>query len=126
MGHMASHNRKRSTAADAVTRAMIPNNGRAGLYPFLPGPPPAPRQHTPHGPLADLGQRVHFAIVQQWVQTLTGPFDRANSPLGDCVFGDTFLVGLEHQADLESADLLRPGFQPVYPGAFYATDAYRV
>jgi hypothetical protein len=41
--------------------------------------------------------------VQQWITTLTGPFDWADWPLGHYVFGETFHTSLEHQRNLDNA-----------------------
>jgi hypothetical protein len=76
---------------------MIPD-GRAGHYPFLPGPPQPTDEHT--APM-DLPRTLYVKIVQEWVQTLTGPFDWGNWPLDRYVFSDSFLPNLERQADLD-------------------------
>jgi hypothetical protein len=90
---------KHSTAAAGVAaRATFPQ-GRAGCDPFSPGPPPDENGVTDS---PDLQQTLYVLIVQQWAQTLTGPYDWANWPLDRYVFSDAFLGELEHQADMDS------------------------
>lgn len=75
-------------------------NRRAGRNPFSPGPPLGPTEHAAEGP-TDLPSTLYVLIVQQWVQTLTGPFDWGSWPLGHYIFSDAFLGNLERQADLD-------------------------
>jgi hypothetical protein len=50
---------------------------------------------------ADLLSTLYLLIVQQWVQTLSGPYDWGSWPLGRYVFSESFLRKLEGQADLD-------------------------
>jgi hypothetical protein len=90
---------ERSTAADAAARAMTPQ-GRAGRNPFSPGPPESSENDAPQ---ADLWQTLYVLIVNQWAQTLAGPFDWANWPLDRYVFGERFHEQLEDRNNLENA-----------------------
>jgi hypothetical protein len=74
---------------------------RAGRNPFSPGPPQEAAEQAPEAWPTDLPSTLYVLIVQQWVQTLTGPFDWANWPLGHYIFSDAFLGNLERQADLD-------------------------
>ena len=71
---------------------MIPD-GRAGRYPFSPGPP-SPSADQAMAPVR-LPQTLHVLIVQQWTETLTGPFDWADWPLDQYVFREAFYERLE-------------------------------
>ena len=93
---------KRSTAAETVAQARMPDR-RAGRYPFSPGPPLGAAKRVPKGRQTDLPRALDTLIVQRWVQTLTGPFDWANWPLGHYIFSDAFLLNLERQANLDDA-----------------------
>jgi hypothetical protein len=78
---------------------------RAGRNPFSSGPPlelaskEEPEQAAEEA--AALLSTLYFLIVQQWVQTLGGPYDWGSWPLGRYVFSETFLRNLEAQEDLE-------------------------
>lgn len=93
---------KRSTAAaGAVARATFPH-GRAGrLHPLLPGPPPQDESEATG--LPELQEALYLLITQQWVQTLTGPYDWGNWPLSRYVFGDEFLRDLRSPESIENA-----------------------
>jgi hypothetical protein len=43
---------------------------------------------------------LYIMIVQQWVNTLTDPYDRARWPLASYIFSETFLRNLDRQTDL--------------------------
>ncbi len=82
----------------AVVGTVAWADGRTGRHPFAPGPPGG--GGLP-GPL-DLSQTLYVLIVQQWVQTLEGPYDWGGWPLSHYVFSDAFLRKLEHLADLDN------------------------
>ncbi|HEY3830461.1 MAG TPA: hypothetical protein VGL57_14805 [Solirubrobacteraceae bacterium] len=86
------------TAAGTTSRAVTA--WRAGRHPFSPGPS---RQTGECADLTDLQQTLYVKIVQEWVQTLTGPFDWANWPLDRYVFSETFHQHLKRQKDLDNA-----------------------
>jgi hypothetical protein len=90
---------ERSAAAGAAARAITPN-GRAGRHPFSPGPPELSDDDAPQ---ADLWQTLYVLIVNEWAQTLAGPFDWANWPLDRYVFGERFHEQLEDRKNLENA-----------------------
>ena len=46
---------------------------------------------------------LYVTIVQEWVQTLTGPFDWADWPLDRYIFGEAFHQHLERTRDLDDA-----------------------
>ena len=74
--------------------------GGPGVTLSRPGSPPPGGRGFP-GPL-DLPQTLYVLIVQQWVQTLTGPYDWGGWPLTHYTFSDAFLGKLEHLADLDN------------------------
>jgi hypothetical protein len=104
MGRMASRNGRiplGPLAADVAAQAMLPS-GRAGrVIPFSPGPPP-PVESDASGP-PELQEALYLLITQQWVQTLTGPYDWGNWPLGRYVFGEKFLRDTRRPSDIENA-----------------------
>ena len=91
-----------STAAEAVAWATT-SRGRAGLCPFLSGPPQSSDKRAARSGPADLSQTLHVKIVQEWTATLTGPFDWGDWPLDRYVFGEAFHQSLEHQESLDNA-----------------------
>jgi hypothetical protein len=92
---------ERSVTARAAAQARMPGR-RAGRNPFSPGPPQPAAKRTLKGWPIDLPGTLYIQVVQQWVQTLTGPFDWANWPLDRYVFSDALLGSLECQTDLEN------------------------
>lgn len=104
MGRMASRNGRiplGPLAAGTAAQPMIPH-GRAGrVHPFSPGPPPPGETDAP-GPSL-LQEALCLVITQQWTQTLTGPYDWGDWPLGRYVFGDEFLRDLRGPNDIENA-----------------------
>jgi hypothetical protein len=90
---------ERSTAAGAAARASTPLRW-AGRHPFSPGPPESPDDDAPE---ANLWQTLYVLIVNQWAQTLAGPFDWANWPLDRYVFGERFHEQLDDPKNLENA-----------------------
>lgn len=48
-----------------------------------------------------LQSTLYVLVAQQWVRTLTGPYDWENWPLAPYVFSEMFLRNLEHQDNLE-------------------------
>src|ERR1700723_878483 len=92
---------KCSTAAEPVAEARN-SSRRAGCNPFSSGSPLGlAAKEEPEDESADLLSTLYLLIVQQWVQTLSGPYDWGSWPLGRYVFSETFLRKLEGQADLD-------------------------
>jgi hypothetical protein len=87
--------------AKATARAFMPD-GRAGRHPFASGPPQPTREPAETTP-TDLQQTLYVMIVQEWVQTLTGPFDWGGWPLDRYVFSETFHQPLDRQENLDNA-----------------------
>lgn len=74
---------------------MIPNR-RAGCYCPSPGPPPLTTERP-----NDVRETLDLMIVQQWVKTLSGPFDWASWPLARYTISDEFHDQVEHRRSLD-------------------------
>jgi hypothetical protein len=79
---------------------MIPD-GRAGRHPFAPGPPQPTGEPEPDA--TALWPTLYARIVQEWVQTLTGPFDWGGWPLDRYVFSGTFHRPLDRRENFDNA-----------------------